>query len=100
MGAHPNSIAVPQELGGTPAPAAQAPAPGAPTAAPASHMHPIGPSDSVQPKGLRKAEVKPENKPNASKAAKMKGSTLNDAAMAQGLINKLNKEGAKAGMDG
>ncbi len=43
------------------------------------------------------AEPKPETKENADKAAKMKKGDLNDAAMAQGLINKLNKEGAKAG---
>lgn len=42
--------------------------------------------------------MKPETRPNAAKAAKMKKGDLNDASMAQGLINKLNKEGAKAGM--
>lgn len=56
----------------------------APAAAPAS--------------GPKQVEVKPETKENAEKAAKMKKGDLNDAAMAQGLINKLNKEGAKAGM--
>jgi flagellar basal-body rod modification protein FlgD len=70
-------------------------------AAPTSHMMPIGPNDSVHPKGPRKAEVKPETKANAAKLAKIgKGNNLNDAAMAQGLINKLNKTGAKAGMEG
>ncbi len=69
----------PQMLSVPPAPAAPAGA-----AAPAS--------------GPKAVEVKPENKPNADKAAKMKKGDLNDASMAQGLINKLNKEGAKAGM--
>ncbi len=48
--------------------------------------------------GPNKAEVKPETKANADKAAKMGKGNLNDAAMAQGLINTLNKQGAKAGM--
>ncbi len=48
--------------------------------------------------GPKQVGVKPETKENADKAAKMKKGDLNDAAMAQGLINKLNKEGAKAGM--
>lgn len=48
--------------------------------------------------GPKKAEVKPEHKPNAAKAASMKSGDLNDAAMSQGLINDLNKTGAKAGM--
>lgn len=71
--------------------------PGAPAL---SNMKPIGPSDNVQPKGLKKVEVKPESKPDAEKRAKMAKGNLNDAAMAQGLINKLNKEGAKSGMEG
>jgi hypothetical protein len=62
------------------------------------HMYPIRPQDSVPPHGLRKVEVKPETKPNAKKVANMGKGNLNDAAMTQGLINKLNKEGAKAGM--
>ncbi|MGE0526194.1 MAG: flagellar hook assembly protein FlgD [Bdellovibrionales bacterium] len=44
--------------------------------------------------------VKPESKPNSGQIAKPSGGNLNDLAMAQGLINKLNKEGAKAGMSG
>lgn len=53
-----------------------------------------------QPKstGHQPIAIKPETKDNAAKVAKMKKGDLNDAAMAQGLINKLNKEGAKAGM--
>ncbi len=46
----------------------------------------------------KKVTVKPETKANADKAAKLKSGNLNDAAMAQGLINQLNKAGAKAGM--
>lgn len=67
-----------------------------------SRMMPIAAGQKTPAgQGLKKAEVKPENKPNAEKAAKMgKGSNLNDASMAQGLINKLNKDGAKAGMEG
>lgn len=52
----------------------------------------------VSAQGPKKAEVKPETKPNAAKAASMKTGDLNDAAMSQGLINQLNKTGAKAGM--
>lgn len=51
-----------------------------------------------QPQGPNKGEVKAESKPNAAKAAKMSGGDLNSAAMSQGLINTLNKQGAKAGM--
>lgn len=64
----------------------------------AAKMFAIGPQDSAGPKGPRKVEVKPEHKSNAAKAAKMGKGNINDAAMAQGLINKLNKDGAKAGM--
>jgi flagellar basal-body rod modification protein FlgD len=48
--------------------------------------------------GPKKAEVKPETKADSAKRAKLMKGDLNDAAMAQGLINNLNKEGAKAGM--
>lgn len=41
--------------------------------------------------------LKPETKANAAKVAKMKKGDLNDAAMSQDFINRLNKEGAKAG---
>lgn len=47
--------------------------------------------------GNRPLTIKPETKPNADKVAKMKKGDLNDAAMTQDFINKLNKEGAKAG---
>lgn len=59
-----------------------------------------GPAGASQPKpaGQQPIAIKPETKDNAAKVAKMKKGDLNDAAMAQGLINKLNKEGAKAGM--
>jgi flagellar basal-body rod modification protein FlgD len=52
----------------------------------------------VSNEGPKKAEVKPEHKPDAAKRAKLSKGDLNDAAMAQGLINSLNKTGAKAGM--
>lgn len=55
------------------------------------------PVQSATPTGPKPVEVKPEHKDNADKVAKMKKGDLNDASMAQGLINKLNKEGAKAG---
>lgn len=58
---------------------------------------PKEPNSKMMPIGPKKAEVKPEAKPNAAKHANLKQGNLNDAAMAQGLINKLNKEGAKAG---
>jgi flagellar basal-body rod modification protein FlgD len=64
------------------------------------NTQPIGPGAAApgaapaQPKPM---EVKPEHKDNSDKVAKMKKGDLNDASMAQGLINKLNKEGAKAG---
>jgi hypothetical protein len=61
-------------------------------------MFPITGADSVPAKGPRMAQVKPESKPDSVKRAKLENGNLNDAAMAQGLINKLNKEGAKAGM--
>jgi len=48
--------------------------------------------------GPKKAEVKAETKADAAKRATLSKGDLNDAAMAQGLINDLNKTGAKAGM--
>lgn len=54
---------------------------------------------NAAPSKPKHADVKPETKPNAAKAAKLASGSINDAGMAQGLINKLNKEGAKAGMD-
>jgi len=61
---------------------------------------PSGPNSAPAPgaaaaPGMK--QIKPETKDNADKVAKMKKGDLNDASMAQGLINKLNKEGAKAG---
>lgn len=69
-----------------------------PTAAPtaAGHMMPIEP----QAQGPKKVEVKPETKANAAKRASLSKGDLNDSSMSQGLINTLNKEGAKAGMSG
>lgn len=55
----------------------------------------VFPVSSESPK---KVEVKQETKANAAKAASLKKGDLNDAAMAQGLINSINKAGAKAGM--
>lgn len=52
----------------------------------------------VSSEGPKKVEVKQETKANAAKAASMKSGDINDASMAQGLINQLNKTGAKAGM--
>lgn len=57
-----------------------------------------GAANSSPHEGPKKAEVKPETKPDAEKRAKLSKGDLNDAAMAQGLINQLNKTGAKAGM--
>jgi flagellar basal-body rod modification protein FlgD len=45
----------------------------------------------------KKAEVKPPTQTNTAKRARLSQGTLEGAAMEQGLINKLNKEGAKAG---
>lgn len=52
----------------------------------------------IQNQSPKKVEVKEETKADASKRAKLMKGDLNDAAMAQGLINQLNKTGAKAGM--
>jgi flagellar hook assembly protein FlgD len=65
------------------------------------------PSNAMQVPGANAAPVqspkkvgmKPETKANAEMAAKLGKGTLNDAGMAQGLINQLNKVGAKAGME-
>jgi flagellar basal-body rod modification protein FlgD len=95
----PNSQSVPA----IPAPgAASSASAGEPASASApahaGRMFPITGADSVPAKGPRMAQVKPESKPDSVKRAKLENGNLNDAAMAQGLINKLNKEGAKAGM--
>lgn len=52
----------------------------------------------IQNQSPKKAEVKQETKADTAKRAKLMKGDLNDAAMAQGLINQLNKTGAKAGM--
>lgn len=61
---------------------------------------PAGALPAAPNQGPKKVEVKPETKANADKRAKMAKGDLNDAAMAQGLINQINKAGAKAGMSG
>jgi hypothetical protein len=101
------------------------PAPGTPGATPqgpAVSGHPIDISDMPQnsqgqnkmmppsamatpPQGAAPAKThmmpfKPEQKANAAKVAHMPKGNLNDFAMAQGLINTLNKEGAKTGLEG
>ena len=48
--------------------------------------------------GPKKVEIKKENKPGGGQAAKLGKGNLNEASMTQGLINKLNGAGAKAGM--
>jgi len=45
-----------------------------------------------------KASVKPETQTDGVKKAKLSQGNINDLAMTQGMINKLNDEGAKAGM--
>jgi flagellar basal-body rod modification protein FlgD len=45
----------------------------------------------------KKVEIKPETKPNAAKRASLGKGSIADAGMSSGLINNLNKEGAKAG---
>lgn len=54
----------------------------------------------VQTEGPKKAEVKAETKADAEKRAKLSQVNINDAGMDMGLINELNKAGAKAGMSG
>jgi len=96
----PNSQAVPNAQQGKPQAAhAQGQPPGAqpqgqPQPQPAGHMFPI----PQQEEGPRKVQVKPETKGNEAKRAKLSKGSISDASMAQGLINTLNKEGAKAGM--
>lgn len=58
------------------------------------------PQQPQQPQPVKqpeKAEVKKETKGNEAVRSKLSSGTLNDLAMTSGLINKLNKEGAKAG---
>jgi flagellar basal-body rod modification protein FlgD len=66
---------------------------------PPANVLPTGTGPLPVPKDS-KHPAKPETKENEEKRAKIAKGSLNDAAMAQGLINKLNKEGAKAGMEG
>jgi hypothetical protein len=98
-----------QALGSALAPAPAAGAPDHPQGAnnvPAAPpgMKSIGPSaNSAQPalpmqEPRPKMEVKPETKGNEAKRARLAKGNINDAAMSQGLINQINKEGAKAGM--
>jgi flagellar basal-body rod modification protein FlgD len=90
----PNQLAPEARATGT-APNAVPPAMSA--APPAMNAAPT--AMNAAPSKPKHADVKPETKPNAAKAAKLASGSINDAGMAQGLINKLNKEGAKAGMD-
>src|SRR4051812_18051169 len=99
----PNSQMVPnappnaQPAGAHPQPAAaraqQAPEQG-------QHMIPIPnpQAQSAPAQRPEKVQVKPETKGNEAVRAKLSKGNINDAAMSQGLINTLNKEGAKAGM--
>jgi len=86
--------------GGGGSPAAQA----APTSAGATagHMIPINGAAAgaaqAQPEPPHKMEVKPELKGNEAKRARLSKGNVNDASMASGLINHINKEGGKAGM--
>lgn len=69
--------------------------------APAQAVPNALPIPTAAPSATGKAnEMKPETKEHAAKAALMKRGNLNDFSMAQGLINSLNKAGAKAGMEG
>jgi flagellar basal-body rod modification protein FlgD len=74
--------------------------PSEPQALPAPGGHSVGlppPTAAPQAQGPKKVEMKPETKANAAKRATLSKGNIGDAAMAQGLINHLNKEGAKAG---
>lgn len=66
---------------------------------PQGHMIPL-PQGQQLPleEGPKKTEVKPETKGNEAKRARLSKGTVNEAAMSQGLINHINKEGGKAGM--
>ncbi len=57
------------------------------------------PIDQLLPQfeGPKKVEVKPQTQTDGAKRARLSQGSLEGAAMEQGLINKLNKEGAKAG---
>ncbi len=94
----PNSQMMQQMMQQMPGMSMTPPAPGKPAGQAPQGASANGQTLPGSTEGLKKAEVKPENKPNAGKAASMKTGDLNDAAMSQGLINTLNKTGAKAGM--
>jgi flagellar basal-body rod modification protein FlgD len=88
----PNSVAVPQ---------------GQPQhGAPGGHMIPINggmqPAPSADAAPMQeprpKMEVRPESKGNEAKRARLSKGNVNDVSMSQGLVNKINKEGGKAGM--
>jgi flagellar basal-body rod modification protein FlgD len=57
-----------------------------------------GPAGTKPMASPKKVEMKTETKENSDKRARLAKGNINDAAMAQGLINTLNKAGAKAGM--
>jgi flagellar basal-body rod modification protein FlgD len=56
------------------------------------------PTNKMMNLGPKKAEVKPQTQSDGAKRARLSQGDLNSAAMEQGLINQLNKTGAKAGM--
>ena len=58
----------------------------------------VSQANSPSAQSPKKVEVKTESKDNAEKRASLSKGNINDLAMTQGLINHLNKEGAKAGM--
>jgi flagellar basal-body rod modification protein FlgD len=97
----PNAGApVPQNLA---VPSAENPAAGSnavalPAAPPqAARMIPL-PKAEAQAEAPKKTELRPETKTNSAKRARLSKGDISEAAMSQGLINHLNKEGAKAGM--
>lgn len=52
----------------------------------------------IQNEGPKKPDVKPPTRADGAKRARLSQGDLNNASMEQGLINQLNKTGAKAGM--
>jgi hypothetical protein len=51
-----------------------------------------------KPHGPEKVQVKPQEKSSGAEHANLSQGNINDVAMDQGMINRLNKAGAKAGM--
>jgi hypothetical protein len=102
----PTNIPVPPQNSGANAPseqmikAAMARAMQAAAAGGGPRMMPIngGPQAAEAEAPHPKMIVKPETKDNEAKRARLSKGSVNDSAMSQGLINTLNKEGAKAGM--